>query len=284
MTSHSGTSVSRGSRYLRYVALGDSTTVGIGDPVPGADGRQVNRQRGEWRGWARLLAESLASSYDVSFCNVAISGATTAIVREQQLADALAHRPDLASLIVGVNDTMRSTWDAERVRDDLLTIASRLDAIGATLMTVRFHDHGAMIGLPKVLSRPMGARIDQVNRVYDEVHRRWGGVRVDLADRPELSLRECWSIDRFHPSEVGHRTLARAFAERLRGVGYDFDPPGSEPAGGLPPSWKRDLGWMVAEGAPWMGRRAKDLGPWIGRRAWVELQQLLPPRATDFVG
>lgn len=31
--------------YLRLAALGDSTTVGIGDPVPGG-----------WRGWARLEA------------------------------------------------------------------------------------------------------------------------------------------------------------------------------------------------------------------------------------
>ena len=221
-----------------------------------------------------MLAEGLASSYDVSFCNVAISGATTGIVREKQLADALAHRPQLASLIVGVNDTMRSTWNADRVRDDLLTIASRLDGIGATLMTVRFHDHGAMIGLPKWLSSPMAIRIDHVNGVYDEIHARWGGVRVDLATRPELHQRACWSIDRFHPSETGHRTLARAFAEGLRDIGYDFPLPSLDPAGGLPPSWKRDLGWMVAEGAPWFGRRAKDLGPWAARKAWAEVRRV----------
>lgn len=263
-----------GARYLRYVALGDSTTVGIGDPVCGADGRQLNRQRGTWRGWARLLAESLASSYDVSFCNVAISGATANVVRERQLTDALAHRPELASVIVGVNDTMRSTWDAHRMREDLLTVAARLDAVGATLMTVRFHDHASVIGLPQVVGRPMRRRIEQVNAVYDEIHDRWGGVRLDLTERPELQQRECWSIDRFHPSEVGHRALARAFAERLRDHGYDFHLPSVAPSGGLPPSWKRDLGWMVAEGAPWFGRRAKDLGPWVARKAWAEVRRV----------
>ncbi|NHA00261.1 hypothetical protein G5V59_09475 [Nocardioides sp. W3-2-3] len=63
-----------GNGYLRFAALGDSTTVGLGDPVPG----------GRWRGWARLLSEALQASYDVSFCNVAISGATAAVVREEQ--------------------------------------------------------------------------------------------------------------------------------------------------------------------------------------------------------
>lgn len=264
------------SRYLRFAALGDSTTVGIGDPVPGPDGRAAHRQRGSWRGWARLLAESLATSYDVSFCNVAISGATTTVVREEQLDDALAHHPDLASLLVGVNDTMHSTWDPERVRDDLLTIASRLDAVGATLMTVRFHDHGEVIGLPRVIGRPMRNRIDAVNAVYDEIHARWGGVRLDLAARPELTRRECWSVDRFHPSEVGHRTLARAFAERLHAHGYRFELPGTEPAGGFPPSWRRDVAWMLAEGAPWFGRRARDLGPWVARRAISEVRRVAP--------
>ena len=265
-----------GARYLRFAALGDSTTVGIGDPVPGADGRQVNRLRGTWRGWARLLSESLGSSYDVSFCNVAISGATAAIVRAEQLDDALAHRPHLASLVVGVNDTMRSTWDAVQVRDDLLTVAGSLDAIGATLMTARFHDHGAVVGLPRWLSRPMRFRIDEVNRVYDEIQRRYGGVRVDLATLPELHDRAYWSVDRFHPSELGHRALARAFGEQLHAHGFDVEATSLVPSGGLPASWRRDLGWMVAEGAPWMGRRAKDLGPWFARRAWDGVKRADP--------
>ena len=149
-----------GNGYLRFAALGDSTTVGLGDPVPG----------GRWRGWARLLSESLQASYDVSFCNVAISGATAAIVREQQLPGAVAHRPDLASLLVGVNDTLRSTWDPGRLREDLLHIAGELTGAGATLMTVRWHDHGSVLGLPRRVVRPITERIDVVNEVYDEVH------------------------------------------------------------------------------------------------------------------
>lgn len=262
------------SSYLRFAALGDSTTVGIGDPVPDAYGRAVNRQRGSWRGWARHLAEALGSSYDVSFCNLAISGATTTVVREQQLADALAHRPDVASLIVGINDTLRSTWDPERVRADLHEVAGRLSGIGATLVTARFHDHGEVLGLPGFLRRPLTARINHVNAVYDEVHEAYGGLRLDLAGRPELFRRECWSVDRFHPSELGHRCLARAFAEVLVEHGYEFPLPSLVAAGGYPPSWRRDMGWLVAEGAPWIGRRAKDLGPWAARKAVAQVARV----------
>jgi lysophospholipase L1-like esterase len=246
-----------GNGYLRFAALGDSTTVGLGDPVPG----------GEWRGWARLLTESLKASYDVSFCNLAISGATAAIVREQPLEQALAHRPDLASLLVGVNDTLRSSWNADRLRSDLLEVSGALVDGGATLMTARWHDHGAVLGLPRVVVRPIKERIEVLNEVYDEVHATHGGIRLDLALLPEVLQRECWSIDRFHPSEVGHRALARAWAERLRAAGFELPLPDLEPSGGCPPSWRRDVAWMVTEGAPWVGRRARDLGPWAVRRA-----------------
>ncbi len=245
--------------YLRLAALGDSTTYGIGDPVPGG-----------WRGWARLLAESLGTAYDVSFCNVAVSGATAASVREEQLEDALAHRPDLASLVVGVNDTMRSAWDPARIREDLLTSAEALHSAGALLLTARFHDHGAVFGLPGVLRRPLAARIEAVNRVYDEIHLTFGGLRLDLATRPEVTTRRFWSVDRLHPSELGHRALARAYADLLAAEGLDFAPPRLETEGGFDPSWRRDLAWMVAEGAPWVGRRARDLGPWAVRMALAD--------------
>ena len=77
--------------YLRFAALGDSATVGLGDPVPGG-----------WRGWSRLLAEALGTRFDVSYCNLAVVGATSGDVLHGQLGDALAHRPDLASLVVGI--------------------------------------------------------------------------------------------------------------------------------------------------------------------------------------
>lgn len=262
--------------YLRYAALGDSTTVGVGDPVPDDSGRALNRQRGTYRGWAKHLADALGSAYDVSFCNLAVSGATVAELRELQLADAVAHRPDVASLMIGINDSLRSSWDADRMRTDLLAVAATLHGAGATLMTARFHDHGEVLGLPGLLRRPLSLRICQLNAVYDEVHRTYGGIRVDLAGRPELFRKDCWSIDRFHPSEIGHRHLALAFAGAMIEAGYDFDLPSITPGGGFPASWQRDVGWLAAEGVPWLGRRCRDLGPWAARKAAGQVGRVAP--------
>lgn len=260
--------------YVRFAALGDSTTYGIGDPVPG----------GPWRGWARLLADSVGSSNDVSFCNVAVSGATCRDVRGEQLEAALSHRPTVASLIVGINDTMRSTWDPARVREELLTCAEALHDSGALLLTVRFHDHGAVLGLPGFLRRPLGRRIEDLNRVYDEVHRTYGGVRLDLIDRAEVRTREFWSVDRLHPSELGHRSLARQFGTMLRDQGLALTPTSLELDGGVTNGRWADLQWMVTEGAPWLARRARDLGPWAVRLAAAECAATAGPRVPAVVG
>jgi lysophospholipase L1-like esterase len=253
-----------GTRYLRFAALGDSTTFGLGDPV-----------KGGWRGWARLLADALAASaYDVSFYNLATPGATAGSVLRNQLADAVTHRPDLAALVVGVNDVLKSTWDHGRVRDELLTCADSLTAEGATLLTARFHDHARVLPLPTMLRGSLRNRIDLLNSAWDDVHATYGGVRVDLAALPESLDRRFWSVDRMHPSELGHRCLARAFAAELRATGVDFEPPSADCSGGVPPNWRRDARWILAEGPPWVGRRAWDLGPWAARLAWNEIRPL----------
>lgn len=248
-------------RYVRFVALGDSSTVGLGD---------VDPKTGGWRGWARLLADALAVEHEVSFCNLAVTGATTTDVWCRQVPEARDHRPDLAALVVGVNDTFRSSWNVDRVHDHVLRSAAELHGVGATLLTVRFHDHGAVFGLPGVLRRPLMRRLDVLNAAYDEVQRRYGGVQVDLAAEACVLDRNAWYVDRLHPSEVGHRVLATAFADRLTGIGLPCPPPSAILDGPVPDAW-RDVWWTLRQGAPWVGRRARDLAPWAVRMAWSEL-------------
>ncbi len=63
-----------------YAALGDSITVGMGDPAPG----------GGWRGWAALLAATLDQP---DLRNLATLGALACDVERFQLPAALAVKP-----------------------------------------------------------------------------------------------------------------------------------------------------------------------------------------------
>jgi lysophospholipase L1-like esterase len=257
------------------VALGDSTTVGVGDPLLGSalprTGAGALPGQG-WRGWAALLAEALGSSQQVSYRNLATSGATAPAVLHDQLPASGTGRIDVASLVVGVNDTMRSSFDGDRIRDCLLDCADQLSRRGALLLTVRFHDHGQVFGLPGWLRRPLWRRIELVNAAYDEVERQYGGIRVDLGACPEVYLREFWSVDRLHPGERGHRRLARIFADELAAQGIPIAaPPALHCTEAAAPTRWDDALWMIREGVPWLGRRAKDLTPWAVRMAATHL-------------
>lgn len=240
--------------YVRLVALGDSASCGVGDPTP----------RG-WRGWAQILADAIAVEHYVSFCKLAVPGAVAADVRREQLDEALAHGPVVASLVVGLNDILRSTWDADQVRADLLCCAEALARRGTLLMTVRFHDHTRVFGLPRWLARPLQRRIEVLNGIYDEVHEKYGTLRLDLSADPAIYSRRMWSFDRLHPSETGHRWIAGQVAELLNAEGLSFPLPSVTPTS-PPPGPRENLHVLVHEIAPWLGRRVRDLAPDALRR------------------
>src|SRR5215510_3831555 len=89
--------------WQRYVAIGDSSTEGLGDP----DGT------GGFRGWADRLAEHLAAVHGEGFeyANLAIRGRTTAQIQAEQVPVALSLRPDLVSVIAGMNDILGPSFE-----------------------------------------------------------------------------------------------------------------------------------------------------------------------------
>jgi lysophospholipase L1-like esterase len=244
--------------HLRFVALGDSTTVGIGDPAAATG----------WRGWSRLLAAELARTHSLAYTNLAVSGATAGTVRAGQLPPALRLRPHIASVIVGMNDTMRSTWDPGRIRDDILGSVAALSQAGALVLSVRFHDHGTVFRLPRMLRRPLLRRIEVVNAAYDAAHAAHGGVQLDLTVAAAVRELAFWSVDRLHPNERGHRWLASEFALALRTRGYVLGCPTTD-VYHTPSRWQ-EYRWLLFEGLPWLCRRANDLIPWAVRMAAVE--------------
>ena len=103
----------------------------------------------------------------------------------------------------------------------------------------------------------------------------------------EAPCRDFFSVDRLHPSELGHRHLAAAFARQLIEAGFSFTPPSLECDRPVPDRWE-EVRWLVTEVAPWLGRRARDLGPWAAHKVVEEARvrrsgdlRALPPQGQD---
>ena len=238
-------------RPLRFVALGDSLTEGVGDPV------------GEHRrGWAALLADGLApEDAPVEFTNLAVSGAQSRDVLERQTPAGLALLPDLVSVVIGVNDTLRCTFDIHAVAARLDQVYAAFTAQGAVLLTACLPDPGAMLGLPGALARPLARRQRAVNTVVHALSERYGAVHLHAAEGAWLTDRAMWSADRLHPGERGHRQLAVRFHALLAEAGLATGPaPSAEPEFPVP-SRSASLWWLATAGTGWVARRCTDLLP-----------------------
>ncbi|TFV31711.1 SGNH/GDSL hydrolase family protein [Streptomyces sp. T1317-0309] len=153
-------------RPLRFVALGDSLTEGVGDPVGDS-----------WRGWAALLAGGLAPAHaPAEFTNLSFSGAQTRDVLERQTPDALDLRPDVVSVVIGVNDTLRYTFDIPPSPPGS-TRSTRPSGPRARCCS-RLPDPGSMLRLPGALARPLARRQRAVNTVVHALSERHGAVHL----------------------------------------------------------------------------------------------------------
>lgn len=250
-----------------FVALGDSITLGIGDPVRIVPPPGQRKGIRVWRGWAALLAETLP---DTALHIVAGNGALMADLERDQLPVALQLRPDVASVIIGINDTLRPNFDPDRIAESSAHVVGALRAAGAEVLTMRLPDPGRMLHLPDVLARPLARRAHLLNDVIDQVAERFGTLHFDAAGDACVYDPAMWAVDRLHPSERGHRHIARRFHELLARAGQPVGPaPGADPRE-EPPTMVEQFAWMATKGTAWVVRRSTDLVPCLLCMAFAE--------------
>ncbi|MGH3937327.1 MAG: SGNH/GDSL hydrolase family protein [Pseudonocardiaceae bacterium] len=241
-----------GRRAASLAILGDSTAVGLGDPLPA----------GGWRGFGPLLAAALGTAGEIRYTNLAVTGARMRGLRQRQLPGALRKSPDVAVILAGMNDTLHADFDPVAVREDLDVTVTTLQDTGTVVLTTRFHEHGRVFRLPGPLRRVLHHRVRQLNNATEQVVARRGALCLDLELLPGAYDAAAWSVDRLHPSELGHRILALGYAELLRRAGIAVPHPVDLGcSGGRRVTTAHHVGWLILQGVPWLGRRGADLLP-----------------------
>ncbi|TDD38090.1 SGNH/GDSL hydrolase family protein [Nonomuraea terrae] len=241
--------------YTRYVALGDSQTEGLGD---GDDA-------GGHRGWADRLAERLAvAEPGLLYANLAVRGTLARQIRDEQLSVALRLRPDLATVMAGMNDLTRPRFDAARVAEAIEDMYAALTAAGAHVIGVTFPDIGRIMPL----ARPLAPRVLDLNTRIRAAAARHGVTVVDTYPMEVFTDARMWSPDRLHACPEGHARFAAAVACAL-GLPDDS---WTRPLPPLPPpaGWRTaaaELRWIVTFLGPWIGRRLLGRSSSDGRTA-----------------
>lgn len=196
--------------YSRYVAIGDSQTEGLWD---GDDSVGLI-------GFADRLATLIDTHYPgLAYANLAVRGRRILDLLVDQLPQALAMRPDLITVCIGMNDVTRPGPYFDRALADLDTLHTRLARSGATVVTTTFPDLGQLLPVGRVLT----ARVERINDEIRSAAERHGFRLVDLYDAPSMADPETWSPDRIHGSTEGHILFAAAAAEALDLPGSNHD-------------------------------------------------------------
>ncbi|GEJ57833.1 SGNH/GDSL hydrolase family protein [Anaeromyxobacter diazotrophicus] len=183
-----------------YLALGDSTGVGVGADRGGGYP-------------ARLAVRAAREGASVRLVNLCVSGARVADLVAGQLAPGLAGKPDLVTLGVGINDV---TWgtDPEAFARDYERAAAALARLGVPVVAVNVPDlTRSPLAAGEEAKRTLGARIAAVNARIAAAAARHGFALVDLfsATSHELPFHpELLAADRFHPSDLGYERWADA--------------------------------------------------------------------------
>lgn len=239
---------------MRFVAIGDSFTEGVGDARPD----------GSLRGWADRVAAGLSAALarrgeTLEYANLAIRGRLLRPIVTEQLTAALAltPAPDLLTLNGGGNDMLRPG-----VRlDELLRLTEqavlRCHAAGVRPVLLSGADPTARLPFGGLVRRRASYLTDGL---------------ADLCARHEVTLVNCfadqelrdaryWSADRLHLAGLGHERVAGLV---LHALGFAGPPepaaasaPAPVPAVAGPRGLTSNLRYYREHVLPWINRRLR---------------------------
>ncbi|MFF1831928.1 SGNH/GDSL hydrolase family protein [Paenarthrobacter sp. NPDC058040] len=252
---------------VRFVALGDSFTEGVGDN----DLRLPNN----CRGWADRVAEELARHQPATrYANIAIRGRRLQRIIDEQIEPALAMNPTLVTFYAGGNDLLMARLNMARLMRDYEHAVKRIKASGATVVLFT----GYNVPLSPLLE-PLKLRTAIYNKHIRRIAASYGTLLVDYWCFEKFQDPRMWSPDRLHMSRPGHCYMAKKVLEVL-GAPHSLTSPAFAPprTRTVTENIVDDVAWLKRDVGPWLSRRVRGVssGDRLGAR-WPELMPVVLP-------
>jgi lysophospholipase L1-like esterase len=187
---------------IRYLALGDSYTIGTG-------------LEHEAQNFPSLLAGRLRQvpRIDVVLINLGVNGYTTTDLIREELPVARRSAPELVSILIGANDVVQGSDDAT-YRAGLTQIYETVKSLGlraARVLAISVPDFSSLPGAaPFGTPSHLRARIDAINDIArsEASSRSFQYVDITAISR-ETNRGDGWLAgDGLHPGPAQHRAFA----------------------------------------------------------------------------
>lgn len=229
---------------MRYVAIGDSFTEGVGDEQPD----------GSVRGWADLVAAGLAAATGepVQYANLAIRGRLLAPIVADQLdaALSLSPLPTLITLNGGGNDMLRPRTDVARLVGLTSQAIRRCAEKEVRLVLLSGPDPSRQLPFGRTIQR----RGEELTTHVSALAAKHDLTFVNCFHDREIQRPHYWSADRLHLNAAGHERVAGLVLATLA------DTPKPPPVNGVPPEARRlatEARYYWEHVRPWVQRRLR---------------------------
>jgi lysophospholipase L1-like esterase len=198
---------------INYVALGDSTGVGVGAKGGGYVARLFRR-----------IQQARPGSKVTNLC---VSGATSGDVRRNQLERAIKADPSLVTLGIGINDISHGASPQE-FSENIEAILSRLQSqTKARVIVTNIPDISTAPRIPQMMQSELERLIVLFNQRINEIAGRHAATVVDIHGATQQQLAshpEYFSGDGFHPSDEGYEMWAeRMWPALAREIGVSVE-------------------------------------------------------------
>ena len=190
--------ISRGP-LLRYLALGDSYTIGTG----ASDAAHA---------WPSIIAARLGAE----LANPAVNGYTTLDLTREELPYLETFRPDMVSVLIGVNDLVQGR-SADQYKKSLSTIYDAVDGrrvVAVSIPTWSYVPAAAQFGGKD--------HVERLTKTFNDVALEEAGERgftwVDLgeASTSHIGAKGWIASDQLHPGDAQYAAWAEAIWSAIR--------------------------------------------------------------------
>lgn len=184
---------------LVYVAIGDSTGIGLGA-----------RDGGGYV--ARLFAQIKRKRPGSTLVNLSAAGATTADAVEKQLPRLGGTRATLVTICVGLNDLLQGR-EVKQFAESYETLVAGLRQSDRRIVITNLPDVASAPAMQGMADESFRIRLGQFNKAISDVARRHGLPLIDLYQLSGETIRprpELFSSDGLHPSDLGYARWAAA--------------------------------------------------------------------------
>lgn len=184
------------TKKIIYASLGDSLTAGVG----------VDKYE---ESYPYLLAEKFAGSdKEITLKNFGIPGARTEDLINYQLAQAIAEKPDIITILIGTNDIHGNVGETKFKKNYQYILDKLTKETKAKIYTINIPYIGSNTLILPPYNFYFDHEITKYNKIIQYLAENYNVKYIDLATPTSAMLKKngpYYAADKFHPSAEGYK-------------------------------------------------------------------------------